>query len=91
MSVPSAISLPFEKTWDAQTGDVIEIVITSSTVTPELTSDVMIMTDSTALFRPEKNQLALNDTYNKNSVPASQHTATNPRCHLKGGRILHHT
>ncbi len=73
MSVPSAISLPFEKTWDAQTGDVIEIVITSSTVTPELTSDVMIMTDSTALFRPEKNQLALNDTYNKNSLPASQH------------------
>jgi hypothetical protein len=73
MSVPSAISLPFEKTWDAQTGDVIEVVITSSTVTPELTSDVMIMTDSTALFRPEKNQLALNDTYNKNSLPASQH------------------
>jgi hypothetical protein len=73
MSVPSAISLPFEKTWDAQSGDVIEIVITSSTVTPELTSDVMIMTDSTALFRPEKNQLALNDTYNKNSLPASQH------------------
>jgi hypothetical protein len=31
------------------------------------------MTDSTALFRPEKNQLALNDTYNKNSLPASQH------------------
>jgi hypothetical protein len=73
MSVPSAISLPFEKTHDAQTSDVIEIVITSSTVTPELTSDVMILSDSTALFRPEKNQLALNDTYNKNSLPASQH------------------
>lgn len=73
MSVPSAISLAWQLTWEAQTGDVIEVVITSSTVTPELTSDVMILSGSSALFKPENNQLALNDTYNKNSLPAAQH------------------
>jgi hypothetical protein len=73
MSVPSAISLSWEKIADAISGDVIEIVITSSTVTPELTSDVMILSGSTAIFKPQTNQLAAYDTYNKNSLPAAQH------------------
>jgi hypothetical protein len=73
MSVPSAIYLSWEKIADAISGDVIEIVITSSTVTHELTSDVMILSGSSAIFKPQTNQLAAYDTYNKNSLPAAQH------------------
>ena len=70
-------TIPFEISWDAQTGDTIDITIESTIVAagtyPNLTSDIKVLVGSTALFKPQTNQLALNDTYNKNSVPASQH------------------
>ena len=68
-------TIPFEISWDAQPGDLIDVTLETS-IGPgytALTSDVKVLVGSTALFKPQTNQLALNDTYNKNSVPASQH------------------
>jgi len=66
--------LNIERIWDAQVGDVIEIqiqpdFIPSTGFYPQLS----VLAGSLAVFRPEQTQLVLNDTYNKNSVPASQH------------------
>jgi hypothetical protein len=69
-------TIPFEISWEAQPGDLIDVTLETthnSTGYTSLTSDVKVLVGSTALFRPETNQLGLNDTYNKNSLPASQH------------------
>jgi hypothetical protein len=70
-------TIPFEISWEAQPGDLIDVTLESFLTNPGpytgITSDVKVLVGSTALFRPETNQLGLNDTYNKNSLPASQH------------------
>ena len=70
-------TIPFEVSWEAQTGDLIDVTLESALVDPApytgITSDVKVLVGSTALFKVETNQLGLNDTYSKNSVPASQH------------------
>jgi hypothetical protein len=70
-------SIPFEVTWDAQNGDLIDVTIETTIVDaglyPNLTSDVKVLTSSSALFRPQTNSLSEGDVYDKNSVPSSQH------------------
>jgi hypothetical protein len=66
--------LNIERTWDAAVGDLITIVVLPNFITSTgFSPDVSILAGSLAVFRPEQTQLVLNDTYNKNSVPASQH------------------
>jgi len=66
--------LNIERTWDAAIGDLITIVVSPNFITSTgFSPDVSILAGSLAVFRPEQTQLVLNDTYNKNSVPASQH------------------
>ena len=77
LSDPYSVALPFERTVSCTTGDNLEVVLqavinTGGAVTV-WDAEVSILTGSTAIFRPETNQLALNDAYNKNSVPAAQH------------------
>jgi len=70
-------TIPFEITFDAQAGDLIDVIVETNIIAaisyPFLTSDIKILVGSTALFKATENQLALNDTYNKNSLPAAQH------------------
>jgi hypothetical protein len=66
--------LNIERTWDAAVGDTITIYVLPNFITiTGFVPEVSVLTGSLAVFRPEKNQLVLNDTYNKNSVPANQH------------------
>lgn len=70
-------TIPFEVSWEAQTGDLIDVTLESVLVDPApytgITSDVKVLIGSTVLFKVASNQLGLNDTYSKNSVPAAQH------------------
>jgi hypothetical protein len=77
LGTPETYTIPFEITVDAQAGDLIDVIVECNIVGgglyPDITSDVKILVGSTALFKVTENQLALNETYNKNSLPASQH------------------
>jgi hypothetical protein len=76
LGTPETYTIPFEITVDAQAGDLIDAIVESNIIIGvpiDLISDVKILVGSTALFKVTENQLALNDTYNKNSLPASQH------------------
>ena len=70
-------TIPFEISWEAQTGDTIDVTLESFLTNPGpytgITSDIKVLVGSTVLFKVASNQLGLNDTYNKNSVPAAQH------------------
>lgn len=70
-------TIPFEISWDAQTGDTIDVTLESFLTNPGpytgITSDIKVLVGSTVLFKVASNQLGLNDTYSKNSVPAAQH------------------
>jgi hypothetical protein len=69
------LNIPFTITWDVATGDLIQFYYRSFTETALVGINIsaQITSNSTALIEPENNQLSINDTYNKNSVPASQH------------------
>jgi hypothetical protein len=77
LGASNTYTIPFEITWDADTGDTIDVTIETTIIDaglyPGLTSDVKVLTGSSALFKPANNSLSVNDTYSKNSVPASQH------------------
>jgi hypothetical protein len=66
--------LNIERTWDAAVGDLITVYVLPNFITSTgFVPEVSVLTGSLAVFRPKETQLVLNDTYNKNSVPASQH------------------
>lgn len=71
----SKYTIPFEISWDAQPGDTIDVTLESSIGAgyTAIVSDVKVLVGSTVLFKVASNQLGLNDTYSKNSVPAAQH------------------
>lgn len=71
----NTLNVPFTITWDVATGDLIQFYYRSFTETALVGINIsaQITSNSTALIEPENNQLSINDTYNKNSVPASQH------------------
>ena len=77
LSNPVLVSPTYERTISCTTGDNLEVVlralIDTSGQAINWDAEVMAMTGSTAIFKPETNQLAAYDIYNKNSVPASQH------------------
>ena len=77
LGTPDTYTIPFEISWDAQTGDTIDITLESYLTDPgpysNITSDIKVLVGSSALFKVSSNQLAIYDIYNKNSVPAAQH------------------
>ena len=77
LGAENTYTIPFEITWDAQIGDTIDVTIESTIINsglyPGLTSDIKVLADSIALFKPENNTLISGEIYNKNSVPANQH------------------
>lgn len=74
MSNMAAYIIPLDITWDAQTGDTIDVRITSSSLSAlPVTIQCRSLSGSTATFKPANNSLSSGDVYNKNTVPANQH------------------
>ena len=71
----STYVLPIDVTWDAQTGDIFDVRITTSVTGPaNVTAETQAFAlDSSVIFKPANNSLSVGDIYNKNRVPASQH------------------
>ena len=71
-----AYNVPLSFTWDAATGDLITFRYLNQIVNANglnVTLSARVISGSTIYIQPANNQLALNDTYNKNSLPAAQH------------------
>lgn len=74
LSNTASYIIPIDTTWDAQTGDTIDIRLSSSIITTiPVNEQARILAGSTAMFKAANNSLSAGDVYNKNTVPANQH------------------
>lgn len=75
LSNPASYILPLDTSFDVDTGDTIDIRVTSTLTTVGIPANAQtrVLSSSTATFKPFNTSLSEGDVYNKNTVPASQH------------------